>query len=912
MTTVTMPMSGVAPGKIRVPRLPAGLVARDRLLERLAVPGVRAVLVSAPAGFGKTVVVLDWLRREGAPVAWLSLDPLDNEPSRFCAHLAASLEGLDGAEARGPGKTAAKRAAEQIRRMADAPAGSLPPELLEALAEVGDGAVLVLDDVHEISAPPVTALLQALVEEVEEGPRLVLVTRHDPPIPLGRLRVAGQLVELRESDLRFNGSEAETLFETLLPGVVDRETAGQLERRTEGWVAGLRMAAIALDTAEDPRAMAEAFTGSHRYVVDYLLEEAVGHQPETIQRFLMETSILPRFTAEACQAVTQDPGARGLLEQVERANLFLVALGEDRQWFRYHHLFAELLRFRLMRLRPGALDSLHERASRWFEASGDLHQAIEHAAAVSHPKRLVEMLDVHGFSILSRSELASLGRWLQNVRDPLDWPLPGFLLLLGWFRVLTERAPDLDPLLATTAAALEATQGEDLARTGPDHRIGVQILRAFAARFAGRLDDSLQIGEGALAEAAPDDADSRGKLLYNQARVHSTLGDMGLAAELLERSLEENLRSGTFYLVLTGLGQLGWVLAEREGVSGALDSLMSTVAFAESRDLARLPAFSTVLYQLGRVHLLADDLDAAEEALDRAAALATAGGMPEGRVHALVTLARVRAAQRRFKEARTVLSEADAVARGHNAVLWDTTMDLERARLAFFRHVAGEGPAIAPPGAPAPAEDWTVVVEARAQLHLQHALRNPGEGPGAADLAHRLWAESEPRGRGVATTVALVARAALAEDGRWDHLSQGLEMASLRGYVRPLLDLGEPFRELLRASLSRRLSPPARAHALLLLDRFDTWDSLAAEGRAHPATTGSMSLPGLPEPLTDRELNVLEHLCRGGSNKAIARSLHVSAETVKTHLAHIYGKLGASGRREAVARARELGLVRPE
>jgi LuxR family transcriptional regulator, maltose regulon positive regulatory protein len=889
--------AGVIPTKLRLPELPSGLVSRARLHARLDDAGERSILVSAPAGFGKTVLVSEWLRSARRPVAWLSVDALDNDPKRFLNHLAAALGALDS--------PAARRAAELLRSAGPgAAAVGLDAELQQALDALPAGTVLVVDDLHQLESGASLAVLQAILERRTAAPRLALVTRVDPPLPLARLRVAGELVELREQDLRFTDGEAAELFERLLPGGLDAELVGRLERRTEGWVAGLRMAAIALERAADRRSVVEAFAGSHRFVVDYLVEEAVGRQTEAVQRFLMETSILDRFTEDACVAVTGDAAARGLLYEVERANLFLVPLGPDRRWYRYHHLFAELLRFRLRRSAPDRLDVLHDRASRWFEADGEVAEALEHASRISSTDRLMALLDAHGIDILARSELASLRRWLGQVPDPLASPYPRFLLCLGWLRLLTERAPELGPLFAAAYAALDAgPRGYDGAAI-QEVRFELDVLRAFHARFAGRHHDSLAIGGWLLASLPADNVVLRGRVLFNQARTHMMLGEMAAAADLLARGTDDNLRSGTYYLVLTGLGQMGAVLLELAGVDAALQHLEAAVRLAEERQIARLPAFSTVLYVLGHVHFVADRLDEAEACFRQARALGTSGGMPEGRANGLVGMARVAMAQRRFDEADRLLAEVEAQGRTDNVVLVEGDVPLQRARLVLAsRAAAGHGaalPATAPETVPAMVGEWTVDEEARHVLCMLQGLRS-GSAKGrrlAARLAERICRESEPNGRHVAPCVARAVQAVIVEgDERWGLLDSALADAAARGYIRPLLEVGEPLRLLLLAAQARPLGPAARAHARLLLSRLP-----APDGAVVAAPPSELDL------LTDREREVLVHVCRGLSNKAIARAMFVSAETVKTHLKHIYDKLAVSDRRSAAQRARELGL----
>jgi LuxR family transcriptional regulator, maltose regulon positive regulatory protein len=895
---------GVVQTKLRVPELPARVVPRVRLLARLCASTERAVLVSGPAGFGKSVLVTHWLRQAARPCAWLSLDDLDNDPKRLLNHLGAALETLDGA--------AAHRAAEVLRSLRGGADVAHNQELVESLRGLDPATVLVLDDLHVLETGPPLDLLRALLD-LRLLPRLVLLTRVNPPLPLGRLRAAGELLELREQDLRFTLDEAIELFAALLPDGLDAELVRRLEQRTEGWAAGLRMAAIALEHAQDRKAAVDAFTGSHRFVADYLLEEAVSQQSAAVQQFLMGTSVLARFTEDACVAVLQDPDARRLLHEVEAANLFLVPLGAERQWYRYHHLFAELLRFRLRRLDPERLDVMHERASRWFEEQGDIAEAIEQAARMSSPDRLVALLDRHALVILGRSEMVSLARWLKHVPDPLQHPYPTLMLSIGWLRVITERAPDLETLFATADAVLrDGPPGYDEAAC-ERVRLEIQILRAYHARFAGRLEEALRTGARVIDELPPESAALSGRILYNQGRTYMMLGELDRAAALLERSIQDNLRAGTWYLVLTGLGQAGAILLETAGVPRARLALEAAVRLAEDRQVARLPAFSTLLYHLGHVLTIADELEAAEPYFERAMALGAMGDMPEGLTNGLVGLARVRAAQGRFDDANRLLLEAEALARTKNAVLMDTDMEIPRARHALYLDAAGHAPlpAALVGGPRTPPLRWTALEEAHCVLHVIAALRStdPAARAEAARAAARIRTNAEPLRRHIPLCIARVAEALLSDDaGRWKLLDAALREAAARLYVRPLLEIGPPLRPLLQAAAGQPLTKPARAFARRLLERLDADAPAGTLQVGHRPDAPSRDLPQASA-LTDREREVLRHLCRGLSNKAIARTMFVSPETVKTHLKRVYDKLQVARRRDAVARARGLGLA---
>lgn len=916
----------VVPAKVRVPTPRLDVVARPRLLDRLADPDRRVVLVSAPAGSGKTVLILDWLRQEGPATAWLSIGPLDNDPPRFLAHLAAALRAAGD-----PGLDAA------ADRVAEGVASGQPPVtgILAALADADPGSVIVLDDVHHLEAPPLEELVRALVTELAAGPgpRLVLITRVDPPVPLGRLRVSGGLLELRQRDLRFTAEEAVALFERLLPAGLDPALVGRLEARTEGWVAGLRMAAAALERVDDPAAAVDAFTGTHELMIDYLLEEALGRQNEARQRFLMETSILPRFTAATCAAVTGDAGAPAHLEAVDRANLFLVSLDDRHEWYRYHHLFAELLEYRLRRLHPDRVDGLRERASRWFEDEGDVQEAIRQAAAMDDDARLLELLDAHGYRILARSEFGAFARWVEHVDEPLARPYPMFLAALAWFRFQTQRGPDLDALLGAIEAAIASPPAGYPDDRRREARLHLGALRAFAFRIADRLEEAVEAGETALA-ALPDDAATiRGILEFNMGAVHLRLADTAEARAYLERGFDANLRSGAAYLVLASLAHLGYLASLTEGVAVAGQRLDGAMEFARERRLDGVPAFAIVLYQRAQVHYLADELDPARSLLERAVALIRDERETDILANVRIHLARVDTAAGRLDAAEEHLTAATALAHGHNVKPFATSLDVERARLAEARSGRLQAPGSAPPSAETAAR-WSSVREAEVVLQLQHLLKL-GRRDDAAELAVRLRAESEARSRGPALCVARIAQTATADDAaaRHEALEAALELAARRGYVRPLLECGEPARSLIEAGLKvASLAPATRKFARDLLWRFPALEPTTTAGSTAASTApgtggaaagavgdGAHGGPDVPRPvaapvdpadfgLTGKEIEILALLTRGLTNKAMAKELYVSVNTVKTHLKRIYAKLDVSTRTEAADRARAMGL----
>jgi LuxR family maltose regulon positive regulatory protein len=883
---------GVIPAKVGPPAFRLDTVHRPRLLDRLDASEARVVLVSAPAGAGKSVLALEWLRQHAAPVAWLSLDPLDSDPARFLAHLLAAL--TSGSPPLLPPDEAAS-----IHR--SGPGTPWAGPLLARLAGMGGESVVVLDDVHTLDAGPVLDFVDALLTGLRSGPRIVLLTRADPPIALGHLRLSGDLLELRQEDLRFTLDEVTEFFRRSLPFDLDRALVHRLEARTEGWAAGLRLTALALARAEDPAAAAEEFLEARDLIVEYLMEEAVGRQPEEIRDFLMDTAILPRFNRAACVRVTGDPRAGDRLAEVEDANLFLVALDRTGGWYRYHHLFGELLELRLAQEDPERLEALRLRASRWFEEEGDLQEALAQAARMQDRGRLLELLDRHGYDILARSEFAAYARWLPHLADPLTCGAPMFLASLAWFRAQTERSPDLAGLLEALDQALENPPPgypRDRLREASMHRA---VLRSFVLRVTDRFDASLESGRAALAELPADATRMRGILRFNMGAVYLRMADMEAAREHLAAAYEDCLGNRVPYLVLASLGHLGSITAQTTGLEAARRELEAAVSFAEDEGLDAVPAFGIVLYQLAHVHYLADALDPARTHLERALRITT--GERENDIHAnvLIHLAGVEGAAGRGDRADELLRRGTALALQNNVKPFATTLDVERARLA--ERLNGRlQPLEAAPASAEPALSWSSLREAEARFQLEQCLKL-GHLDDADRLAQLLERESVPRRRGVALTLARLARAVTAPEAaeRRRRAADGLRLAAARGYVRPVLDGGPAIHALLRASVDYPdLDGPAREfvrHRLL--------------PRLPVAPLASQPLTGLPgeEEVTSREREILLQLSRGLTNDAIARELFVSVNTVKTHLKHIYAKLGASNRTEAVEIGRRQGVV---
>ena len=508
----TSPAEGAAPTqdvlvaiKFHIPS--AGLVPRPGLLARLAQGMGRGLtVVCTPAGFGKTTLLGDWARRSRRPVAWLSLDQGDNDPARFWRYVAAALERVR------PG--VGERVAALLRGAEQPPLEAVATTVINQLTDPSDGdqVALILDDYHLIETPTVHASVAFLVERLPPGLRLVLAGRADPPLPLARLRGRGQLAELRERDLRFTPDETAAFLREATGLDLPAASVASLQERTEGWAAGLQLAALSLRGQADPAAFVASFAGSHRYVLDYLTEEVLARQPEELVGFLLETSVLERLSGPLCDAVTGRGDSQALLEHVERANLFLVPLDEVRGWWRYHHLFADLLRARLTRERPERVAGLHRAAATWCQAHGLADDAVRHALAASEVRWAARLVEQHVEGLLRRSEGATLGHWLAALPAESVSSRARLCLAQAVAAVVGGRLEAVEPLLVAAERALAAS-GEEPHQPSVGRALSVlanvpasiAFLHADLARLRGDPEGAVAFDQQALAHLGEED-----------------------------------------------------------------------------------------------------------------------------------------------------------------------------------------------------------------------------------------------------------------------------------------------------------------------------------------------------------------------------------------------------------------------
>jgi LuxR family maltose regulon positive regulatory protein len=904
--------------KLHVPRPRPGFVPRPRLLEQLSRGAASALtLVCAPAGFGKTSVLAEWARGGPDPVAWLSLDQGDSDPARFWRYVAAALDGLR------PG--IAQQVAVLLRGPQQPPMEAMLTVVVNQLAGVAEEVVLVLDDYHLIDDPAVHGSLAMLLERLPPQLRLVVASRADPPLPLARLRAGGQLGEVRERDLRFTATETAALLREATGLDLSANSVAALEARTEGWVAGLQLAALSLQGHADPAGFVATFSGSHRFVLDYLTEEVLARQPDDVVQFLLETSVLERLSGPLCDAVCGRDDSQQLLERIERANLFLIPLDEERRWWRYHHLFADLLQARLRQADPERVTELHRAAAGWCEQHGLGDDAIHHALAAGDPDWAARLIERHlEEQILRRSEGATMARWLAALPTAVVRSRPRLCFGQALTALLRGRAEEAEPLLDAVEQA-SGSAGEEPYEPSVGRAASIlanlpavtAVGRADLARLRGDPEGEAAFARQALAQLTEQD----GMQLGSFARYHLAMADwLGGRLEAAERGLAEVVgdrsAAGERYLAV----RAGWDLAHLQQAQGRLGAALRTyqhgLELASEPGQPPLPAAGMAQVGMAEVLYERDGLGAALEHATAGVALCRPLAYTPPLATGLVTLARIRHAQDDQQGTLDALEEADGAMPDPAMVDLLNPVPTQRARLLLadgdpteaLRLVRQRGLG---------ADDQPDYPHERTYLLLARVLLAEQAPDRGVALLGRLHALAAAQGR-VGSVVEVLALRALAleavgdDHGALAALVEALRLAAPLGYLRGFLDEGAPMAGLLgklatspAQAQAAAASPLVRGHLDRLVDGFQR-QGLAVLARPRP---GGAMAPGLVEPLSARELEVLSLLADGRSNQAIAEELVISLDTVKRHVSHVLDKLGAANRTQAVSRARDLRLL---
>jgi LuxR family maltose regulon positive regulatory protein len=897
--------------KLHVPRRRRGLIARPRLSERLSHGTESALtLVSAPAGFGKTTLLAQWLAAapaDGRPVAWLSLDQRDNDPALFWTYLVGALK----TAVQGVGASALP-----LLQSHQPPSEAALATLLNDLDAISNDVVLVLDDYHVIEARDVQDGMAFLLEHLPPQVHLVIASRADPPLPLARLRGRGELVEIRATDLRFTPDEAAAYLNQVMGLVLTAPDVAALEERTEGWIAALQLAALSLQGREDIAAFIAGFAGDDRYIVDYLAEEVLLRQPEHVHHFLLQTSILDRLSGPLCDAVTGQDGGKAKLAALERGNLFLAPLDNRRQWYRYHQLFADVLQAHLLDEQPDDVPDLHLRASAWYEQNGEPSEAIRHALAARDFERAADLVELAIPAMRRSRQEAAMRGWLQalpdevfRLRPVLSVGFAGAMLAGGELEGVETRLRDAERWLDTTTgnrkeppappAEMVVVDDEEFRRLPAE----IELYRAALALTRGDVPGTVRHARRALGLSPEEEHLGRA----------AAAGLMGLA---FWASGDLEAGHSAYAECMAGLRRAGHIadtfgcavaLADIRLVQGRLGEAMRTyeqaLQCAPEQSGSVLRGTADMYVGMSELHRERNDLPAATQNLLRSQELGEHTGLPQNRYRWRVAMARIRQAEGELGGALDLLNEAERL---YVSDFFPNVRPVPalRARVRAAQGEVGEALGWASERGLSVEDDLSYVHEfehitlARVLLARYATDRAERSIQELTRLLERLLRAAE-EGQRTGSVIEILVVQALAHQARGDvpaalaSLHRAVTLAEPEGYVRIFADEGPPMASLLRA-VAKQGTAPCYVRRLL-----------AAINQAEDSTPANN---GLIEPLSARELDVLRLLGTDLDGPDIARNLVVSLNTVRTHTRNIYAKLGVNNRRAAVRRAQELDL----
>ncbi len=902
-------MTPILATKLYIPRLRPNVVSRPRLLELLN-EGLhrKLTLIAAPAGFGKTTLVSEWVEGIERPTAWLSLDEGDNDPTRFLTYLAAASQTI--APNIGEGVLGVLQSSQPP------PPEAMLTALLNEITTLPDHFVLVLDDYHVIDAKPVDQALTYLVEHLPPQMHLVIATREDPQLPLARLRARGHLIELRAADLRFTASEAAAFLNQVMGLSLSAADIARLSDRTEGWIAGLQLAALSMQGHQDVPGFIRAFAGDHRYILDYLVEEVLQRQPAPVRSFLLQTAILDRLHGPLCDAVTGQAEGNARLEALERGNFFVVPLDDKRHWYRYHHLFAEVLSAHLMAEQPDQVSALHRRASEWYEQHGSAADAIRHALAAADFARAADLVELAWPGMRRSRQEATLLGWLKALPDELlrCRPVLGVayahvLLASGEREGVEERLRGAERWLDTTAemrgrpdapaAAMVVVDEEEFRRLPGT----IAIARAGLALARGDVPGTVTYARRALDLAPEDDHLTRGGAAGFLGLAYWTSGDLEAAHRSYADGMASLQKAGNISDAINGAIALAAIRMAQGRLREAMRTYERGLQLATEQGEPVLRGTADMYVGRSELHRESDDLHAATQHLLRSKELGEHTGFPQNRYRWRVAMARIREAQGDLDGALDLLDEAERL------YMSDFSPNVRPiaalvTRVWVAQGRLGEALDWARERGLSVSDDLSYLREfehitlARVLLARYTSDRTEHSMLEAMGLLERLLQAAE-EGERTGSIIEILVLQALAHQTQGDIpaalvlLERALTLAEPEGYVRMFVDEGPPMAVLLEEAAKHGIAPHYVRHLLTALG--STSDRTPVK-------------QGLIEPLSERELEVLRLLGTGLNGPEIARELVVSLNTMRTHTKNIYSKLGVNNRRAAVRRAEELDL----
>jgi LuxR family transcriptional regulator, maltose regulon positive regulatory protein len=916
--------------KLYVPKPPPGSILRprlsDKLLTGLTSPGAWA-LVSGPAGFGKTTLLGEFIDRYNQPVAWLSLDEADNDPNRFWTYFVAACQSVR------PGLGNSALALSQSPQ--GVPEDAIPTVFINEMAGQEGDLLLVLDDYHLIQNQAIHSAMAFLLEHAPEPLHLVFSTRIDPPWPLARFRSRGWLAEIRAADLRFTEAEAADFLNQTMSLALSPQDIASLEARTEGWIAGLQLAALSMRGRNDITGFVKAFTGSHTFVADYLMEEVLQHQPKEMQGFLLQTSILESLSAGLCDCVTgrQDGGLT--LAALKRSNLFLLPLDDEGQWFRYHHLFADLLKARLQQITPPAeVLELQRRATRWYEEAGMPVEAVDHAWLTHDHALVIRIIECASLPMIMQASVQTVEAWLSRIPQDLINENARLCVISAWLFLLQGQLSRALPFVDRLDECLDqkTTAGQDPALAGAQ-----LSLQARVSNMQGDAVAAREAGQKAIAMLPLSESSLRSLTYFEMASACQKLHEYEQAAEIFRRVSKDARASGDAASEIIGISGEGRMLLQlgklREAYAAA------SVGLQRVKEIERPIPFSATLYgELGEVHFLWFKIEEANQYFEISQRSSRNSGFSDSEIYHHVMQSRLGLMQGKLDFASAEMKAALRIAADRPPAMvregllsQQIRLEVALGRLSSARAlITAEGflredqPCMPKGNAGARLDSSSGLLFNSAVRVYLAILRSQKDGqpsaPALQTIERMLMEALESHLLPVAIEILLLRSQILQVLGdrsaALKDLRQAVDLGQPEGFVSLFVEAGESIRKALEINFgSGGVGTSQQAYVQKILAVFPTEED---QGEASGMRSWIPSLEGdgpakepeAPiEPLTPRELEVLRRIAGGDSNQTIAEALVISVGAVKKHSGNIFRKLGVSSRTQAVARAHKLKLL---
>jgi len=895
--------------KLNIPRLRSELVSRPRLITRFkAGLQLKLTLVIAPAGYGKTTLVNEGIRSSQFPVVWLTLDEGDNDPVRFWSYLIYALQNLR--------VDIGKSCLDLLQSTQSPPIEYTITNIINEMSDINEDFSIVLDDYHVIEGQSIHDTINFLINNLPPQAHLVIASRIDPSIPLASLRAQNQMVEIRTKDLRFMFDETNDFLNTIMNLGISDDEIKALESRTEGWIASLQLAAISMQGREDISRYISEFSGSSRYVMDYFIEEMLLRQEASVKSFLLETSILNYFTSSLCDTVTGKDDSQEMLARIEAANLFLIPLDDERKWYRYHHLFTDLLRSQLLHTQQGRINELQLKASQWFEREGMVDEAIYHAFNAKDFERAADLAESVAFSKLLKSQCLMILDWLEKLTESLVESRPWLCLSGALASQYTGQYEAVESFIQSAEQTMSGVEKNQPSKSFPDHskiRSYIKTIDSTRSLIEGNTNRTIELGHEALQNLPVDDLAARSSVLKDIGVSYWTIGDMLVSRRYLEEAGTLGQEGGHLYMSLLTMSYLADTDRVQGFLSQAAEKYQEVIRLgSEWGGTEPLPITGNAHIGLSQVLYEWNDVEAAIYHAGIGTRLAEKGRiimtMEFGYLYLAwqnLAVGNTRAMMEAHQQAKAISPKLmNAYTRSH-AAAWTARLLLAQGDLDA-------------------ANNWAISKELKVNINdapdywmefpyltLVRLYLAQGKFDDVPTLLECLRKKAEAEKRTGSIIEILVLQSITSQLQGDEHrslntLKYALSLAEPYGYIRTFVEEGEPMAKLLRLVASRDINTK---YVRRLLASFQKHTVVTGSQPTISSVKGVIAPSPLIEPLSEREKEVLRLIVAGMSNREIAEKLIIGEGTVKTHINNIYSKLDVQSRSQAIARTIDLHLV---